>query len=75
MFKLLLVPVFILIVLGIIKFGKFLFKVVDVMEIDEQKNDINHKADLVDEVEKYTSDNDEDISKASSNIVEEFKKL
>ncbi len=75
MFKLLLIPVFILIVLGIVKFGKFLLKVVDSWEIDEQKNDINHKADLVDEVEGYTLASADKITKASSGVVESFKKM
>ena len=75
MFKLLLLLLLIPLVFGLIKLGKFLFKVIDDASIKETKNDIEHKAELVDDVKNYTNYNGGKIEKSKSNIVEEFTNL
>ena len=74
LFKLLLIPMFILAVFGIIRIAKFFYKLADNMEVDEKKEDINHNAELVDDVKDFVDNNDDKIKKASSNIVKDFIK-
>jgi len=74
LFKLLLIPIFLIIVFITIKIAMFFYKLADDMEIDEKKNDIKHKAELVEEVEDYVNANGERIKKASSDAVKDFIK-
>ena len=74
MFKLLLIPIFVLVVLALIKFGKLLFKYADSLEVDEKKDDIKHKSELVDDVESYTLHNKGKMRKAASNTLKDFNK-
>lgn len=71
-FKLLILVVFLLIAFGVFVALRSAFKVVDHLEVEEQKNNINHKASLVDEVEDFKSENSEAIEKASSSAFNEF---
>jgi len=73
MIKLLILIPVVLIVVVILLIGKVLFKFVDHLEVEEKMNDLKHKANLTEDVEEYTSTNEETIDKASSNIVDEFK--
>ena len=71
-FKILLIPIFLLIVFGLVQLGKFLFKVADEMEIEEKKKDIDHKADLVEDVDDYKLKNAGKIRKSGSDSVKDF---
>ncbi len=71
-FKILLIPIFLLIIFGLVMLGKFLFKVADEMEVEEKKKDIDHKASLADDVDKYTLHNSGKMRKSSSDSVKDF---
>ena len=74
MFKLLLIPLFIVVVIGVIYGVKHIYKWIDTLEVKEKKEDIEHDAELVDDVDNYTLHNKGKMRKASSDSVEEFKK-
>jgi len=74
LFKLLLIPMFLITIFIIIKVGMFFYKLTDDMEVNEKKSEIEHKSELVDEVEDFVNNNDDKIKKATSNIVDEFVK-
>jgi len=44
------------------------------MEINEKKNELNHNAELVDDVNEYIATNIDKIEKASSDVVKTFIK-
>ncbi len=72
MFKLLLIPIFIGVVIGLVKLGQKGFQLADELEVDEKKADINHKAELAKDVNDYTLKNSGKMKKASSDSVKEF---
>ena len=72
LFKLLLIPLFLLTVFVIIYISKVLYKLIDAMEVDETKNDIKYQAELVDDVKEYVDTHADEIEKASSEIVKDF---
>ena len=73
-FKLLLVILFILALIGIVIAVKKINKWIDTLEVDEKKKDIEHEAELVDDVENYTLHNKGKMRKASSDSVDDFIK-
>ena len=71
-FYLLRIPVFIVVAIGIIMVGKFLFKVADSLEVDEKIGDIKHQAELAEDVEKFIDGNEDTLKKSSSTTVKDF---
>jgi len=74
LFKLFLIILFITAIFVVVKFTLFLFKAVDEMEVEEVKKEINHKSELVDDINEYVSKNKDAIDNAQSNVIDEFIK-
>lgn len=72
MVKILLFIIFIALFIGLVFLGKYLFKAVDKMEVNETKKDIEHKSELTDDVRNYTTYNGSKMEKAKSDDVENF---